>query len=108
MEVERLQQRVEALDVAVEPVGLLARRLVRAAKAEMVGDDRAVAVRNERPDEIAVEEAPGRVAVEEHDGAAIAGALVHVVHPPFRCVEPLRLIWPQPTERPVDPHERQP
>ena len=52
-------------------------------------------------DEVAVQVAPGRVAVHHHHGAAVARALVHVVHAPVGRVEPLRLVGPGSLEGPV-------
>src|SRR5437667_11465791 len=65
-QIERLEQGVEALHVARYAVQLGIGRLVRASEAEMVRHDRAVARPGERTDELAIQKAPGWVAIEEH------------------------------------------
>ena len=64
----------------IEAVRLLAGRLLGQAEADHVGDDDAVSRVHQRRDDVAVEETPGRIAVQQQDG--IAGALIDVMHPP--------------------------
>ena len=79
-EVELADQRDEIGGMAIERVGVLAGGFFREAEADHVGDDDAAAGRHDRADDIAVEKAPGGVAVQQHDGIALA--FVHVVHAP--------------------------
>ena len=74
--VEVLQQRGRHRHVAVVGVPVAVHRLVGAPEAREVGQDRAVARLEHGRDELAPEEAPGRLAVPEHDGRPLA--LVHV------------------------------
>src|SRR5687767_8492775 len=101
MKVERLQQRVEALHVTRDPVKLRPGGLVRSTEPQMVGHDRTMAGTGERADELAVQEAPRRVAMHEHHGTAVARTLVDVVHAPIRRLEPARLIGPEAAKGPV-------
>jgi hypothetical protein len=55
----------------------------------------------QRADEVPVQEAPGRVAVHEYDGAAVPRALVDAVHLPVGRRKPARLKRPQSPESPV-------
>ena len=63
-------------------------RLVRAAEAEVVGRDRARRP-GERRDQLAVEERPGRLAVQQQH--RVARALVEVVHPQAVLLDVVRL-----------------
>jgi len=93
-EIEAAQQRGESGDVAVETVGILARWLLRQPEADHVRDDDAMPRPGEWADEIAIEEAPGRIAVQQHD--RIARAFIDVMHAPTvdageaRPIRPLR------------------
>jgi hypothetical protein len=48
----------------------------------------------------------GGVAVQQHDGPAVAWAFVDVMHAPVGRVEPARLVWPRARERSVDGCQR--
>lgn len=102
VEVERFEQRLEPIGVPRDAIQLGAIRLVRAAEAEVVGDDGAVACGDQRRDEVAIEVAPGRVAVHQDDRAPAAGSLVDVVHASVAAVEPVRGEGPGAAEGPID------
>ena len=93
LEVELPQQRDQIRRVAVEAVRVFARGLLGQAEADHVGDHDAVAGLHQRRNEIAVQEAPGRIAVQQDD--RVARAFVDVVHAPAvdprepRCIRPL-------------------
>src|SRR5271166_5999243 len=80
MQIETTQQRGQVGDVAVEAVRVLARWLFRQAETDHVRDDDAVSRRRKWRHKVAVQEAPGGVAVQQHDW--IAAAFVHVMHAP--------------------------
>ena len=81
---EALDRRVvEVVGVVLDP-----RRLVRAAEAEVVGRDGASDTRDRR-DHLAIQERPGRLAVQEQH--RIARALVDVVHPQPVLLDVVRL-----------------
>ncbi len=80
VQIQRTQQSGEVGDMAIEAVRLFAHRLFRQPEADHVGDDDATASRGQRRDEVPIQEAPGRIAVQQHD--RIAGALIDIVHPP--------------------------
>ena len=67
-------------DVPVEAVRMLARWLLGQAEADHIGDDDAVSRLDQGRNNPAVEEAPGRVAVQQQNG--IARALIDIVHSP--------------------------
>jgi hypothetical protein len=71
LQVERLQQRVEPFGVARDAVELRVGGLVGAAEAEVVGHDRAMPGLDQRWDEVAVQIAPGRVAMHHHHRAPV-------------------------------------
>ena len=78
--VELAQQRCQVGDVPVETVRLFPSRLFREAKSDHVGDNNTVPGACQGLNEITVEEAPCRVAVQQSD--RISGSLVDIVHPP--------------------------
>ena len=80
LQIQLADQARQVRDMPVEAVRLLAGRLLGQAEADHVGDDDAVSRIHQRRDDVAIEEAPGRIAVQQQDG--IAGALIDVMHPP--------------------------
>jgi hypothetical protein len=58
-----------------------ARRLVGLAEPDQVRCEHAIPGVDERRDHRAVEVAPGRLAVQQHDDGSVARPLVDVVHP---------------------------
>ena len=77
-QVELVDEALDRCVMAVVRVPVALDRLVRAAEAEVVGREHA-GDRGDRRDRLAVEERPGRLAVQEQD--RVARALVQVVHP---------------------------
>ena len=69
-ELQLVDQRDQVGDVVGERVGRVDARLVGIAGADAVGRDHPVAGLGQRQDEVAVEEAPGRVAVQQQHRAA--------------------------------------
>lgn len=106
VQIERFEQRLQALHMPPDPVELWIRGLVRAAEAEMVRHDRTVTRRRQWGDEVPVQEAPRRVAVHQNDGPAVTRPFVDVVHSSVGRIEPARLERPQPSEGPVRRHDR--
>ncbi len=97
LEIELAQQRREIGDMAVETMRVFPRRLLRKPESDHVGDDHAAPGRRQRFYEIAIEKAPGRVAVQQHQ--RIAGSLVDVVHAPAVHAGEVRPVRPQRTDR---------
>jgi hypothetical protein len=79
-ELKRLQQGVEPFRVTGDAVELRIVRLVRPPEAEMIGNDRPVARFHQGWDEVAVQVAPGRVAMHHHHRPTVGWALIDVVH----------------------------
>jgi hypothetical protein len=75
-------------------VGLRPVRLVRAPGTEQIGNDHPIAGLDQRQDEVAVEVAPRRVAVHEHDRASVTPTLIHIVEPTVGGLVPVRLVRP--------------
>src|SRR5262245_7883044 len=67
--------------MAVEAVPVAIRRLVGAPEAREVRTDDPVPGLHQRGEHLAVEERPGRLAVEADDRFAVLRALVHIVQP---------------------------
>jgi len=66
--------------VSIERVRVLTCRLLRKAEANHIRHDDSPAGLDQRSDHIAVEEAPGRIAMKEQNRIAIT--LIDIVHPP--------------------------
>jgi hypothetical protein len=80
------QEGAHPLDVAGERVLRAGSGLVRTTEADQVGCDRPQAGCGQDRDHVPVEEAPGRLTVEQQHGLAVAGALVQIVHAQFPAV----------------------
>src|SRR5215217_746779 len=76
-------------------------RLVGAPRTEEVGNDHPIAGLDQRGDEVAVEIAPRRVAMHQHDRGRVTRALVYVMEPAVPGLVPVRLVRPRATECPV-------
>ena len=75
--------------------------LVGATEAEVIGNNHTKTSAYERRDEVTPEVTPGRVAVNEDHRSSVARTLIDVVEPPFRGLEPVRLVRPCTTKGPV-------
>ena len=79
-QIELADKAGEVGDMPIETMRLLTGRFLGQAKADHVGDDDAVSRIDQRRDHAAVEEAPGRIAMQQQDG--VADALIDIVHSP--------------------------
>ena len=92
-QIELADKASEVGNMPIETMRLLTGRFLGQAEADHVGDDDAVSRIDQRRDHATIEEAPGWIAVQQHDG--IAGTLIDIVHPPAvdpgvaRCEGPL-------------------
>src|SRR5215211_6624014 len=76
-------------------------RLVGAPRTEEVGNDHPIAGLDQRGDKVAVEVAPRRVAMHQHDRGRVTRALVYVMESAVSGLVPVRLVRPRTTECPV-------
>lgn len=100
-QVEGLQERFHSLGVSRDAIQRGIARLVGAAEAEVVGHDGSVSGLDERRDEIAIQIAPGRIAVDHDHRPPIPRTDVDEMHAAVGRVEPLWLEWPCTVEGPI-------